>query len=185
MPVYLRKSYNFGPLRVNLSKSGVGLSVGVPGLRAGIGPRGAHIHAGRHGLYFRQQVGWRALEQASVETDVDGSPEFQLYKFSVDLNEAIEGARGFLAFLVDIEERTTDAETKEFMQSMVARFEAAQTRVENASAALRGKLEQVPGEGGSGSRGSNIWLLAGILLVLALCAIGVGVLALYWIQRGI
>lgn len=31
----LRRSVNFGPLRLNLSKSGVGYSVGVRGLRVG------------------------------------------------------------------------------------------------------------------------------------------------------
>lgn len=31
-----RRSVGFGPVRVNLSRSGVGYSVGVPGLRVGV-----------------------------------------------------------------------------------------------------------------------------------------------------
>lgn len=54
---YLRKSVRMGPVRWNLSKSGIGMSVGVRGLRVGTGPRGAYITGGRGGLYFRQQLG--------------------------------------------------------------------------------------------------------------------------------
>jgi uncharacterized protein DUF4236 len=54
---YLRKSVRMGPVRWNLSKSGIGMSVGVRGLRVGTGPRGAYIAGGRSGLYFRQQLG--------------------------------------------------------------------------------------------------------------------------------
>ena len=57
MPFYLRKAISAGPFRFNLSKSGVGLSVGVKGLRFGIGPRGNYIHAGRGGLYYRTSLG--------------------------------------------------------------------------------------------------------------------------------
>lgn len=35
-----RKSYTLGPLRINLSKSGIGFSFGVPGLRAGVSSTG-------------------------------------------------------------------------------------------------------------------------------------------------
>lgn len=35
-----RKSVNFGPVRVNASKSGLGTSFGFPGLRIGVSPDG-------------------------------------------------------------------------------------------------------------------------------------------------
>jgi hypothetical protein len=54
---YLRKSFRLGPLRLNLSKSGLGVSAGITGLRVGTGPRGSYVHAGRGGLYFRQRLG--------------------------------------------------------------------------------------------------------------------------------
>jgi tellurite resistance protein len=57
MPFYIRKAISAGPFRFNLSKSGLGLSVGVKGLRFGLfGPRGNYIHAGRYGLYYRTSL---------------------------------------------------------------------------------------------------------------------------------
>ena len=56
MPFYIRKAISAGPFRFNLSKSGLGLSVGVRGLRVGAGPRGHYIHAGRGGLYYRASL---------------------------------------------------------------------------------------------------------------------------------
>lgn len=53
MGFYIRKSIRVGPLRFNLSKSGVGVSAGVKGLRFGAGPRGNYVHMGRGGLYYR------------------------------------------------------------------------------------------------------------------------------------
>jgi hypothetical protein len=56
MGFYIRKSFNFGPLRLNLSRSGLGASVGVKGTRIGVGPRGSYVHVGRGGLYYRQTL---------------------------------------------------------------------------------------------------------------------------------
>jgi len=54
MPFYLRKSFRLGPLRLNLSKRGVGVSGGVTGARIGIDATGReYVHAGRRGLYYR------------------------------------------------------------------------------------------------------------------------------------
>ena len=35
MPFFFRKTIKLGPLHINLSKSGLGLSIGVPGARVG------------------------------------------------------------------------------------------------------------------------------------------------------
>jgi len=56
MGFYLRKSISVGPLRFNLSKSGIGISAGVKGLRFGAGPRGNYVHMGRGGLYYRATI---------------------------------------------------------------------------------------------------------------------------------
>ncbi len=56
MGFYIRKSLKFGPLRLNLSKSGVGLSAGVKGFRFGSGPKGNYVHIGRKGVYYRQSL---------------------------------------------------------------------------------------------------------------------------------
>ena len=57
MGFYLRKAFRIGPLRLNLSRSGIGLSAGVRGARVGVGPRGSYVHAGRDGLYYRKTLG--------------------------------------------------------------------------------------------------------------------------------
>ena len=56
MGFYLRKSISVGPLRFNLSKSGIGVSAGVKGLRFGVGPRGNYVHIGGGGLYYRATI---------------------------------------------------------------------------------------------------------------------------------
>lgn len=56
MPFYIRRSFKIGPLRLNLSRSGLGASAGVTGLRVGAGPKGRYVHAGRGGLYFRKRL---------------------------------------------------------------------------------------------------------------------------------
>ncbi|MGB9302882.1 MAG: DUF4236 domain-containing protein [Mycobacterium sp.] len=53
MGFYIRKAVKAGPFRFNLSKSGIGVSTGVPGFRVGSGPRGNYVHMGRHGVYYR------------------------------------------------------------------------------------------------------------------------------------
>lgn len=56
MGLYLRKYFRVGPVRLNLSKSGLGLSGGVKGARIGAGPRGTYLHGGRKGLYYRKNL---------------------------------------------------------------------------------------------------------------------------------
>lgn len=56
---WLRKSVKMGPVRINFSKRGIGMSAGVKGLRVGTGPRGPYIAGGRGGVYFRQRLGGR------------------------------------------------------------------------------------------------------------------------------
>jgi hypothetical protein len=59
MGLYIRKSLRVGPVRFNLSKSGIGMSAGIKGLRLGTGPRGNYVHMGRGGLYFRHSLASR------------------------------------------------------------------------------------------------------------------------------
>jgi hypothetical protein len=55
---YIRRYIKVGPVRFNLSKSGIGTSVGVRGFRVGVRPNGrTYVHAGRYGLYYRQELG--------------------------------------------------------------------------------------------------------------------------------
>ena len=72
MSWYLKKSFRFGPIRFNLSKSGIGVSGGVKGFRVGTGPSGPYVHAGRGGIYYRKSLG--DTKRDSSRTG-EGSPE--------------------------------------------------------------------------------------------------------------
>ena len=53
MGVYLRTSLKAGPFRFNLSKTGIGVSAGIPGFRVGTGPRGNYVRVGARGVSYR------------------------------------------------------------------------------------------------------------------------------------
>jgi hypothetical protein len=57
MGFYIRKSKNFGPFRLNFSKSGIGVSAGVKGARISTGPSGTFFNAGANGIYYRKKLG--------------------------------------------------------------------------------------------------------------------------------
>lgn len=55
MGFYFRKSFKCGPLRLNLSKSGIGTSIGVKGLRYGVNAKGQkYMHTGLNGFYCKE-----------------------------------------------------------------------------------------------------------------------------------
>ena len=61
-----RKSIKFGPMRVNFSKSGIGVSAGVKGARVSVGPRGTHLNVGRGPFYYRQKIGGSPRSQGNT-----------------------------------------------------------------------------------------------------------------------
>src|SRR5262245_15520838 len=77
MGVFLRKSLGSGPLRFNISKSGLGFSTGVKGLRVGVGPRGVGVSGGRKGIYFRKSLSSRgrgtSLSSSPASSDFVGT----------------------------------------------------------------------------------------------------------------
>lgn len=76
MGFYLRKSISVGPLRFNLSKSGIGVSAGVKGLRFGVGPRGNYVHMGRGGLYYRATFPPSTpVRNPPIQPDLSPSPQ--------------------------------------------------------------------------------------------------------------
>jgi hypothetical protein len=92
MGFYIRKSINVGPIRFNLSKSGIGTSVGIKGLRLGSGPRGNYVHMGREGLYFRRSLGQSSLspsrdyrpEDVIIDPDLSVEPMQEIESSGVD-----------------------------------------------------------------------------------------------------
>lgn len=80
MAFYLRKGINFGPLRVNLSKSGLGLSAGVKGARIGINSQGrSYVHGGRHGLYYRKNLGNIGAQANQGTSNRQTHPEEEIF----------------------------------------------------------------------------------------------------------
>lgn len=69
MGLRFRKSFNFGPLRINVSKSGVGFSLGVKGFRIGRSAKGkntATVSLPGTGLSYVQD-----LDAESIKETVD------------------------------------------------------------------------------------------------------------------
>jgi hypothetical protein len=88
---YIRKSIRVGPIRFNLSKSGIGVSGGIPGFRVGSGPRGNYIHMGRGGVYYRSSLG--AVRQQSVRQErLQQPPTTTLSAIdSADVSQMVDG----------------------------------------------------------------------------------------------
>ena len=75
MGFFIRKAFKAGPLRINLSKGGVGVSGGVTGARIGLNRKGAYVYGGRHGLYYRERIGNRKKSRRSPDhIKPDGRP---------------------------------------------------------------------------------------------------------------
>lgn len=53
---FIRKSKNLGLLKLNLSKSGLGFSIGVKGCRLSFNKKGIRLNAGRGGIYYRKSI---------------------------------------------------------------------------------------------------------------------------------
>src|SRR5262249_49987405 len=71
---YLRKSFGFGPLRVNLSKSGIGYSLGVRGARIGANSRGTYIRMGRGGIYYQKYLQTNSQQPQTGPTPLQPQP---------------------------------------------------------------------------------------------------------------
>ncbi|TGL35587.1 DUF4236 domain-containing protein [Leptospira perdikensis] len=75
MGISYRKSMKAGPFRINFSKSGVGLSTGIKGLRVGVNAKGkAYVGGGVAGFQYRQNLG-SSVKGGSIPID-DTSVEF-------------------------------------------------------------------------------------------------------------
>ena len=56
-----RKRIRIGPVRLNLSKTGIGVSTGVKGLSVSTGSRGTYLNAGMNGVYYRTKLKLKKL----------------------------------------------------------------------------------------------------------------------------
>lgn len=74
-----RKSFRIGPARLNLSKSGIGISAGVKGARVGVGPRGVTTSVGAKGLYYRKTVSPGSTSEGSSPASRQSNAELFAY----------------------------------------------------------------------------------------------------------
>jgi hypothetical protein len=51
-----RKTIKLGPININLSKKGVGVSIGTGTLRLSTGTRGTQVSAGAKGITYRKSI---------------------------------------------------------------------------------------------------------------------------------
>lgn len=58
-----RKSINLGFIKLNLTKSGVGISTGVKGFRISANKKGVNLHTGRKGFYYRKHFGYNKPDE--------------------------------------------------------------------------------------------------------------------------
>lgn len=78
MSLSFRKSIRVGPLRFNLSKSGVGVSAGYKGFRIGAGPRGNYISFGRSGVSYKYSLpSWKKKAATSTRSNPPKAPSDQ------------------------------------------------------------------------------------------------------------
>jgi hypothetical protein len=95
---YIRKYVQSGPFRLNLSKSGLGVSVGVPGFRVGSGPRGNYVHMGRYGVYYRTAyygtplLGDSRAHRTVQQPSQPRTPDFPAYSPSDVVMQDVTGA---------------------------------------------------------------------------------------------
>ena len=68
MSFYIREGLNVGPVRFNLSKSGIGASLGVKGFRLGTGPKGEYVYVGEGPVRYRK------YKQLSSSEGTDSQP---------------------------------------------------------------------------------------------------------------
>ena len=81
---YIRRSKKFGPFRLNLSKSGIGFSIGIKGARIGKGPNGGYVHLGTGGLYYRKHF---SIQSAASTSDCPTSSKIELDSFDTTASD--------------------------------------------------------------------------------------------------
>ena len=110
MGFYIRKSISVGPFRFNLSKSGIGVSAGLKGLRFGTGPRGNYIHMGLGGLYYRKTFPSGVTNQKQFAPN---RPELQEIDAKTDYETLTEIESGDIEQMVDSSSADLVAEMNE------------------------------------------------------------------------
>lgn len=101
MGFYIRKSVCVGPFRFNLSKAGIGASVGVKGLRIGTGPRGTYVHMGAGGIHYQYMIPKAPSERSYNRPDSSSFPTVDAGVPEGTVGEMIEIESGDVTSMVD------------------------------------------------------------------------------------
>ena len=95
MGIGFRKSMKIGGMRVNFSKSGIGVSTGIKGLRVGVNAKGkSYVSAGTHGIYYRKTF------SSSAETR--NSYAYSSYESSTSNSGCLLWGIGFFCSIIGI-----------------------------------------------------------------------------------
>lgn len=62
-----RRSFSIGPVRINISKTGMGVSVGARGLRVGAGPRGPYTSTSIPGTGVYRVDYWKFIRRGKTK----------------------------------------------------------------------------------------------------------------------
>ncbi|QNE43969.1 DUF4236 domain-containing protein [Frigoribacterium sp. NBH87] len=105
MGFYVRKTLRSGPFRFTASTSGLGVSAGVPGFRAGTGPRGNYVSVSAGGLNYRTtRAQSRRPTRASPPTRTSSQHDVEMEDVTgATIHELVATGRG------DIVEQLNDA----------------------------------------------------------------------------
>lgn len=117
MGLFFRKSKGLGPIRLNFSKSGVGVSTGVKGARLVFSPKGTYVHLGRHGVYYRKKI---SFEQESSERNTDRPQQETSYATNEATN--IETINFNNLTDIDSQEFISELEKKDKLVSFTSMF---------------------------------------------------------------
>ena len=102
MGLNFRKSIKIGKnSRINLSKSGIGVSTGAKGARIGVGPRGIRktVSIPGTGIYATKQTGYKKLKQNS-STSTHTSAEWNIFAIILAIMIAIAIAMPALTIML-------------------------------------------------------------------------------------
>ena len=107
MGFFIRKSKKLGLINLNLSKSGLGFSIGVKGCRLSFNKKGVQLNAGRGGLYYRKSLKNNSKpKQDNKNTKNISQNSAQdkpiLYVYRTKEVENYQGVTGLFTFLVII-----------------------------------------------------------------------------------
>lgn len=86
MGFFIRKRKSLGPLGLNFSTKGVGISAGVTGARISVGPNGAFVHLGRKGLYYRKKISTKKKKTPHTKQPVFEEVNFE----KIDTKDLVE-----------------------------------------------------------------------------------------------